>query len=114
MTEADPGLHRLLAEAVTLLTGPLQDRNRDELSSRVLCVGLPGDPRTALGRTLAAGREAGQPTVTTLRQLRCHPEPLTSGSPPACLVRICENRVMVAAAADFGECAHRDRIMPLA
>ncbi|HEY1620732.1 MAG TPA: TIGR02679 family protein [Streptosporangiaceae bacterium] len=72
----------------------------DELSSLVLCIGLPGDPRTALGRTLAAGREAGQPAVITLRQLRCHPEPLAAGSPPARLVRICENPVVVAAAAD--------------
>ena len=67
----------------------------DELSSLVLCLGLPGDPRTVLGRTLAACREAGQPTVLTLRQLRCHDEPLRAGR-----VRICENPVVVAAAAD--------------
>jgi len=72
----------------------------DELSSLVLCLGLPGDPRTALGRTLAACREAGQPAVVTLRQLRCHPEPLSTGSLPAGRVRICENPVVVAAAAD--------------
>ena len=67
----------------------------DELSSLALCLGLPGDTRTALGRTLASCREAGQPAVLTLRQLRCHEEPLS-----AARVRICENPVVVAAAAD--------------
>jgi uncharacterized protein (TIGR02679 family) len=67
----------------------------DDLSSLVLCLGLTGDTRTALGRALAPCREAGQPTVLTLRQLRCHDEPLR-----AALVRICENPVVVAAAAD--------------
>jgi uncharacterized protein (TIGR02679 family) len=67
----------------------------DELSSLVLCLGLPGDNRTPLGRTLAAYREAGQPAVLTLRMLRCHDGPL-----PADRVRICENPVVVAAAAD--------------
>ena len=52
----------------------------DELSSLVLCLGLPGDTRTALGRTLASYREAGQPTVLTLRQLRCHTS-LEHGAP---------------------------------
>jgi uncharacterized protein (TIGR02679 family) len=67
----------------------------DELSSLALCLGLPGDERTALGRVLASCREAGQPAVLTLRQLRCHDEPLR-----AVRVRICENPVVVAAAAD--------------
>jgi len=67
----------------------------DELSSLALCLGLPGDARTALGRTLASYREVGQPAVLTLRQLRCHDEPLR-----AARVRICENPVVVAAAAD--------------
>jgi uncharacterized protein (TIGR02679 family) len=67
----------------------------DDLSSLVLCLGLPGDTRTALGRALALHREAGQPAMLTLRQLRCHDEPLRAG-----LVRICENPVVVAAAAD--------------
>jgi uncharacterized protein (TIGR02679 family) len=67
----------------------------DELSSLVLCLGLPGDTRTPLGKVLAAQREAGQPTVLTLRQLRCHDEALLAG--PA---RICENPVVIAAAAD--------------
>jgi uncharacterized protein (TIGR02679 family) len=67
----------------------------DELSSLVLCLGLPGDTGTAVGRMLASCREAGQPAVLTLRQLRCHGEPLR-----AVRVRICENPVVVAAAAD--------------
>jgi len=67
----------------------------DELSSLVLCLGLPGDAHTPLGRMLASCREAGQPMVLTLRQLRCHDEPL-----PATRVRICENPVVIAAAAD--------------
>ncbi|HEY3733967.1 MAG TPA: TIGR02679 family protein [Streptosporangiaceae bacterium] len=69
--------------------------HRDELSSLVLCLGLPGEARTPLGRTLSSCREAGQPAVLTLRQLRCHDRPLD-----AALVRICENPVVVAAAAD--------------
>jgi uncharacterized protein (TIGR02679 family) len=67
----------------------------DELSSLVLCLGLPGDPRTALGRVLALHRETGQPAVLTLRQLRGHDEPLRAGR-----VRVCENPVVVATAAD--------------
>ncbi|HUB41028.1 MAG TPA: TIGR02679 family protein [Streptosporangiaceae bacterium] len=67
----------------------------DDVSSLVLCVGLPGDTHTALGRVLAANHEAGQPAMLTLRQLRCHDEPLR-----AVRVRICENPVVVAAAAD--------------
>jgi uncharacterized protein (TIGR02679 family) len=67
----------------------------DELSSLVLCLGLPGDTRTALGKLLAVHREAGQPAMLTLRLLRCHDAAL-----PAGLVRICENPVVIAAAAD--------------
>ena len=67
----------------------------DELSSLVLCLGLPGDTRTDLGKILALEREAGQPVMLTLRQLRCHDEPLPAGP-----VRICENPVVIAAAAD--------------
>jgi uncharacterized protein (TIGR02679 family) len=67
----------------------------DELSSLVLCLGLPGDTRTALGAVLAACGEAGQPTALTLRQLRCHDQPLRTRR-----VRICENPVVVAAAAE--------------
>jgi uncharacterized protein (TIGR02679 family) len=72
----------------------------DDLSSLVLCLGLPGDTHTALGRLLALHRETGQPAMLTLRQLRCHDEVLSAG-----LVRICENPVVIAAAADeFGSC----------
>jgi len=67
----------------------------DELSSLVLCLGLPGDTRTALGRLLALHRETGQPAMLTLRQLRGHDEALSAG-----LVRVCENPVVVAAAAE--------------
>ena len=67
----------------------------DDLSSLVLCLGLPGDRRTPLGRVLALHRETGQPAVLTLRQLRCHDGALSAG-----LVRICENPVVIAAAAD--------------
>jgi uncharacterized protein (TIGR02679 family) len=69
--------------------------HHDELSSLVLCLGLPGNTRTALGKVLALQREAGQPVMLTLRQLRCHDEALLAGS-----VRICENPVVIAAAAD--------------
>jgi uncharacterized protein (TIGR02679 family) len=44
---------------------------------------------------LSAARAAGEPCVLTLRQLRRHESPV-----PAGLVRICENPVVVAAAAD--------------
>jgi uncharacterized protein (TIGR02679 family) len=72
----------------------------DDLSSLVLCHGLPGEGRTALGRILSSCRESGQPAVLTLRQLRCHPEPLHAGPLRGTRVRICENPVVVAAAAD--------------
>lgn len=67
----------------------------DDLSSLVTCLGLAGDTRTPVGRVLAACQEAGQPATLTLRQLRCHTDPL-----PARLVRVCENPVVLAAAAD--------------
>ena len=67
----------------------------DDLSSLVTCLGLAGDTRTAVGRVLAACQEAGQPATLTLRQLRCHNDPLV-----ARLVRVCENPVVLAAVAD--------------
>src|SRR5207302_9946060 len=67
----------------------------DDLSSLVLCLGLPGDSHTAHGKVLALHQETGQPAVLTLRQLRCHDEALSVG-----LVRICENPVVIAADAD--------------
>lgn len=72
------------------------DVHLDELSSTVLCLGLPGDAVTALGRLLQASAEVGEPTVLTLRQLRRH----ETGLPIDGLVRICENPVVIAAAAD--------------
>jgi uncharacterized protein (TIGR02679 family) len=70
---------------------------KDELSSTVLALNLPGDPATATGRALAALREAGQPAVLTLRQLvRDRPEPDWSGV----TVSVCENPAVVATAAD--------------
>jgi uncharacterized protein (TIGR02679 family) len=76
----------------------------DELSSVVLCVGLPGDDHSATGRVLAAA--AGEPCVLTLRQLRRHDTPLLphvregAGRPGDGTIRVCENPVVVAAAAD--------------
>ncbi|MFL6055803.1 MAG: TIGR02679 family protein [Actinoallomurus sp.] len=67
----------------------------DDLSSLVLCLGLPGDPRTPHGRILEAAREAGEPITLTLRMLRRYPGAIHAG-----LVRICENPVVVAAAAE--------------
>ncbi|MCW2948398.1 MAG: hypothetical protein JWR24_5115 [Actinoallomurus sp.] len=76
----------------------------DELSSVVLCLGLPANG-TPLGRLLAAARESGEPVTLTLRQLRRHAGSMTVPG----LVRICENPVVVAAAAD----ALGDRCPPL-
>lgn len=68
----------------------------DELTSQVLVLNLPGDPRTATGRALAALGEAGQPAVLTLRQLaRDAPQP-----PPGGTAHVCENPTVVLAAAD--------------
>lgn len=67
----------------------------DDVSSTVLTLGLPGDDRTSTGRALAAWHAAGQPVVLTLRQLVRNPPRLT-GQP----VAVCENPVVVTAAAD--------------
>ncbi|MFD3683868.1 TIGR02679 family protein [Nocardiopsis sp. NPDC058631] len=70
---------------------------KDELSSTVLALNLPGDPATATGRALAALGEAGQPAVLTLRQLAGEPAHTRwSGT----TVSVCENPAVVAAAAD--------------
>lgn len=70
---------------------------RDDVSSTVLTLGLPGDSRSATGRALAALREAGEPSVLTLRQL-------VRGEPVFALagrsVFVCENPVVVTSAAD--------------
>lgn len=78
----------------------------DEVSSLVLCLGLPGDDHTPTGRMLAAAYAAGEPCVLTLRQLRRHDTALTPralGVPNPAedkLIRVCENRQVIAAAAD--------------
>lgn len=68
---------------------------RDELSSTVLTLGLPGDAGST-GRMLSALGAAGEPAVITLRQLR---QPLAwhlAGT----TISVCENPVVVAEAAD--------------
>ncbi|MFE9426186.1 TIGR02679 family protein [Kitasatospora sp. NPDC006697] len=70
----------------------------DDLSSRVLTLGLPGGDRGTTARILAAAREGGEPCVLTLRQLARAGDggPFTDvGS----LVRVCENPTVVSAAA---------------
>ena len=70
---------------------------RDELSTTVLALGLPGEETTATGRALAALRSAGQPAVLTLRQLvRDPPRCAVAGA----VVSVCENPVVVSVAAD--------------
>jgi uncharacterized protein (TIGR02679 family) len=68
---------------------------RDEVSSTVLTVGLPGDAHTSTGRVLAACHETGQPAVLTLRQLVRDPPRLRVPE-----VFVCENPVVVATTAD--------------
>jgi uncharacterized protein (TIGR02679 family) len=75
---------------------------RDELSSRVLVLGLPadpgtGDPRRPTGRILAAARDGGEPAVLTLRQLTRDDPRFRLGDST---VFVCENPAVVAAAAD--------------
>ena len=70
---------------------------KDELSSTVLVLNLPGDSGTATGRALTALGEVGQPAVLTLRQLvRDRPRPDWTGT----VVSVCENPAVLAAAAD--------------
>ncbi len=68
---------------------------RDELSTTVLTLGLPGDTVSATGRALGAWREAGQPVALTLRQLVRDAPRLDVRT-----VSVCENPVVLAAAAD--------------
>lgn len=70
---------------------------RDDLSSTVLVLGLPGDRVTSTGRVLAACAEAGQPAVLTLRQL-AHDQPKLDLAGRT--VSVCEGPVVVSAAAD--------------
>lgn len=77
---------------------------RDDLSTTVLALGLPGDSGTATGRALNALRDAGQPAVLTLRQLVRDPP---VGRVADTVVSVCENPVVVSHAADRlgSECA---------
>jgi len=71
--------------------------HRDELSSSVLCAGLPGGVATTVGRMVALASEAGEPCVLTLRQLGRDQPDLGAGGG---LVRVCENPIVLACAAD--------------
>lgn len=71
--------------------------HRDELSSSVLSLGLPGGTDTTVGRMLAVAAESGEPCVLTLRQLGRHELTLGVG---ARRVWVCENPIVLASAAD--------------
>ena len=71
----------------------------DELSSLVLCLGLRADRVSASGRILAAAGEAGEPVTLTLRQLVRNP-PRWPADLRGRAVRVCENPVVLALAAD--------------
>jgi uncharacterized protein (TIGR02679 family) len=68
-----------------------------DVTAPVLTLGLPGEPRSATGRALAVWRDAGQPVHLSLRQLERDPPELDLSRQP---VYVCENPVVVAAAAD--------------
>lgn len=70
---------------------------RDELSSTVLVLNLPGNVATSAGRMLEEGRREAQPLVLTLRQLADVESVL---GPPGPTVSICENPSVVATAAE--------------
>ncbi|AHH99859.1 hypothetical protein KALB_6500 [Kutzneria albida DSM 43870] len=71
--------------------------HRDELSSSVLCVGLPGGVTTLVGRMVALAREAGEPCALTLRQLNRERSDLGVRDGH---VWVCENPIVLASAAD--------------
>ncbi|UGQ11161.1 TIGR02679 family protein [Yinghuangia sp. ASG 101] len=69
----------------------------DVLSSRVLCLGLPGGTHTTTSRILAEAARAGEPTVLTVRQLgRGEQHFGVAGK----RVFVCENPAVVAEAAE--------------
>jgi TIGR02679 family protein len=70
---------------------------RDDLSSTVLTLGLPGDGSTPTGRALGILGAAGQPAVLTLRQLMRDPPAFALDG---ATVSVCENPVVVGVAAD--------------
>jgi uncharacterized protein (TIGR02679 family) len=72
----------------------------DELTSTVLCLGLPGGAATATGRVLAAAREAGEPCVLTLRQVKGRGGARADLGVGSGLVYVCQSPVVLAGAAD--------------
>ncbi|ONH31512.1 TIGR02679 family protein [Pseudofrankia asymbiotica] len=72
----------------------------DELSSTVLCLGLPGGAATPTGRMLAAAHEAAEPCVLTLRQVTGRGGERADLGVGAGLVFVCENPIVLASAAD--------------
>ncbi|MBL7515799.1 TIGR02679 family protein, partial [Frankia nepalensis] len=72
----------------------------DELSSTVLCLGLPGGPGSAAGRLLAVAHEAGEPCVLTLRQVTGRGGERADPGVGAGPVFVCENPAVLATAAD--------------
>ncbi|ABD10463.1 TIGR02679 family protein [Frankia sp. CcI156] len=73
--------------------------HRDELSSTVLCLGLPGGADSPTGRILAICREAGEPCVLTLRQVGPGQDRGDLGVGLG-VVYLCENPIVLASAAD--------------
>jgi uncharacterized protein (TIGR02679 family) len=101
------------ADSEGLRTLPKAERRRaqwaelgvslDEVSSRVLTLGLPGNPDSpgSLGPLLAVAREYGEPLALTLRQVRqggasADPDPWGIGGGE---VFVCENPAVLEAAA---------------
>lgn len=75
----------------------------DELSSTVLTLGLHGERRTSCGQMLGVARASGEPVLLTLRQLVRDPPRWAADARNALAgmkVRVCENPVLVALAAD--------------
>lgn len=70
----------------------------DDLSATVLTLGLPGHPRSPIGRALEQLGAAGQPAVVTLRQLTTGER--WYGDVGDRVVSVCENPVVVGLAAD--------------
>jgi uncharacterized protein (TIGR02679 family) len=73
--------------------------HRDDLSSTVLCLGVPGGSVTSTGRILAAASQAGEPCVLTLRQVS-HGQHQAELGVGARTVFLCENPIVLASAAD--------------
>ncbi|OHV41341.1 TIGR02679 family protein [Pseudofrankia sp. EUN1h] len=72
----------------------------DELTSTVLCLGLPGGTTDATGRVLAAAHEAGEPCVLTLRQVIGRGGERAALGVGAGLVFVCQQPIVLASAAD--------------